>query len=145
MHSRISIQVIWIMLSDAAVLSEATVIIAITIIVLYRILVSFLEVSRADHRPCLPSYGKFPTDIGVRMVKTGNSLSCGVLPAAGLFLRGVLGAYAYGVGRFESVEGVVEALRFVGHGEGAGVPFRAGEQPGYIPDLVRGEPVDLVP
>lgn len=132
------------MLSAAAVLSEATVIIAITIIVLYRILVSFLEVSRTDHRPCLPSYGKFPTDIDVRKAKTGNSTSWRS-PAAGLFLRGALGAYAYGVGRFESVEGVVEAPGFVGHGEGVGVPFRAGEQPGYIPDLVRGEPVDLVP
>ena len=67
------------------------------------------------------------------------------IDAVGLFLRGVLGADAYGVGRFEFVQGVVEATGFAGHGEGVGMPFRAGEQPGYIPDLVRGEPVDLVP
>lgn len=101
MHSRISIQVIWTMLSDAAVLSEATVIIAITIIVLYRILVSFPEVSRADHRPCLSSYRESPTNIVGRKAKTGNSTSWRS-PAAGLFLR-----HAYGVGRFESVEGVL--------------------------------------
>ncbi len=106
MHSRISIQVIWTMLSDAAVLSEATVIIAITIIVLYRILVSFPEVSRADHRPCLSSYRESPTNIVGRKAKTGNSTSWRS-PAAGLFLRRVLGADAYGVGRFESVEGVL--------------------------------------